>query len=331
LRIPLIDLGPFFTGSAEGRGQVVAEVRAACEQTGCMLITGHGVPLDLIERVDRLWRAFFDEPLERKLEAAPADQNLFRGYYGMGSGALSYANGKPTPPDLRELYFINRLDPLPEPYLARLGPTLDYVTHPNIWPAGPPGLREASEAYYRALERLAGQLLAIFAVALDLPEDFFADKVDKHNSTFNILHYPDQREPPLPDQLRCGAHTDFGGLAIFHQDGAPGGLQIQGRDGAWTDVPELPGALGVNLGDTMSLWTNHRWISPMHRVNNPPPEVAASSRRQSLLYFLAPNFDALIECVPSCIRPGDPPSPPPMTVGELILSRARKATEQEKG
>jgi isopenicillin N synthase-like dioxygenase len=172
--------------------------------------------------------------------------------------------------------------------------------------------------------RLAEKLVAIYAAALALPEDYFADKIDRHHSTLGVSNYPSQPDPPLPGQQRCAAHSDFSMQTIVHQDDAPGGLQIQGSDGEWVDVPRRAGALVVNLGDTMAWWTNHRWRSPVHRVINPPAEVAGSSRRQSLLFFHAPNYDATLACVPTCEGVTNSPEPPPLTVGELIMRKNLK-------
>jgi isopenicillin N synthase-like dioxygenase len=48
----------------------------------------------------------------------------------------------------------------------------------------------------------------------------------------------------------------------------------------------------VNLGDLMGRWTNDHWVSTLHRVVNPPMESASMSRRQSLVFFHNPNYDA---------------------------------------
>jgi 2OG-Fe(II) oxygenase superfamily len=45
------------------------------------------------------------------------------------------------------------------------------------------------------------------------------------------------------------------------------------------------GALLVNLGSLMARWTGGAWKSTLHRVTNPAPDVAASSRRLSLAFF----------------------------------------------
>ena len=49
------------------------------------------------------------------------------------------------------------------------------------------------------MDRLARQLLEIFAVAMDLPHDYFADKVNHHTSTLGVAHYPDDIELTAAD------------------------------------------------------------------------------------------------------------------------------------
>ena len=94
--------------------------------------------------------------------------------------------------------------------------------------------------------------------------------------------------------------------------------------GAWTDVPIVPDCFIVNIGDLMAQWTNDRWRSTLHRVVNPPVDVAGSSRRHSMVFFHQPNFDAVIECLPSCLAPGERPKYAPVTSGGHLLDRLLK-------
>lgn len=136
--------------------------------------------------------------------------------------------------------------------------------------------------------------------------------------------YPPQTSPPLPGQLRRGAHTDFGSLTILYQDAAPGGLQVQTAVGDWRDVPPVGGSFVVNLGDLMAAWTNDRWVSTMHRVVNPSTDVAAT-RRLSIAFFHQPNFDTIIECIPTCLAPGGRPRYEPVTSGQWLIDKLSKS------
>jgi isopenicillin N synthase-like dioxygenase len=171
------------------------------------------------------------------------------------------------------------------------------------------------------MEGLASDLMRIFAVALDLPEPFFADTLNRHISAIRLINYPEQPEAPVPGQLRSGEHSDYGSLTILKIENAPGGLQVRTRKGRWIDVPAVTDAFIINIGDLMMHWTNDRWISTLHRVVNPPRDRALGSRRLSMVFFHQPNYDALIECLPTCQGPGHPPKHPPVTSGEHRLRK----------
>jgi isopenicillin N synthase-like dioxygenase len=79
----------------------------------------------------------------------------------------------------------------------------------------------------------------------------------------------------------------------------------------------------------MARWTNDQWVSTLHRVVNPPEDLASESRRQSLVFFHNPNYDAVIECIPSCQSRDNPPKYPVTTSGEHLRSQfVRTQTQQ---
>lgn len=121
------------------------------------------------------------------------------------------------------------------------------------------------------MEKLADQVLRVFALALDLDEHHFDGKLKNPTSAMRAILYPAQLTPPEPGQLRAGAHTDTGTLTVLRGDDVPGGLQVRIRDGSWVDVHPEPDSFVCNIGDLMMRWTNDRWLSNMHRVANPPP------------------------------------------------------------
>jgi isopenicillin N synthase-like dioxygenase len=133
-------------------------------------------------------------------------------------------------------------------------------------------------------------------------------------------HYPEQVDPPAPGQIRAGAHTDYGAVTILLPENVPG-VQVLNRAGAWVDVSAPPSTFVCNIGDLMQHWTNDRWISTMHRVVNPPREAAAGNRRLSIPFFHQPNFDALIECLPTCCGPDNPARYEAVTSGQHRLTK----------
>ena len=110
----------------------------------------------------------------------------------------------------------------------------------------------------------------------------------------------------------------------------PRGLQVQNRLGERVDVPAIADSFITNLGDMMMRWTNDRWVSTPHRVLNPPRDVAIASRRMSIPFFHEPNFDTVIECLPSCCSALNPAKYPPVTVGRYVYERLMMVLADEE-
>lgn len=211
-------------------------------------------------------------------------------------------------------------------YAAGLG---HYFFSPNLWPDDPPGLRPVMEEYHSTLTALAATLMRVFALALDLDENYFDDKIDKTGAHIRLNKYPAQETAPVPGQLRSGAHTDYGTLTILYGEDTPGGLQVMGADGEWMDVHPAPGSFVVNIGDSMARWTNDRWVSTLHRVVNPPREHA-SSERLSAAFFHAANYDAEIKCLESCRSPQNPPKYEPTHYAAYYIDKLMKSRQTVK-
>ena len=316
-RVPLVDLTD--AEDPAGRVEVVETIRRACEDSGFLVVTGHGVDQACIDGIDAAARAFFALPLEEKMRYARTD-GVYRGYTPAEGSALAASRDVETPPDLCELYTVNRFDDPDVAARAGLRPGREAFFAPNVWPERPEGFKEAFEAYYAAMEDLAVRLMRLMASALDLDEHWFDDKIADHITNLAVNHYPALDRPPRPGQLRRGAHSDWGSLTILGHDGRPG-LQIMSPDGEWEDVPTVDGSFVINLGDLMATWTNDRWVSTMHRVVVPEGDT---DDRLSIAFFHQPSYDALIECIPTCAGADDPPRHETTTSGEWILSMLRK-------
>ena len=317
--IPGIDIAPFLAGSPADRRAVAAEVAAACRDIGFLVISGHGIARETLASTFERSFAFFDLPAEVKAGWRPTGPARQRGYHGVATRSLAATLGQQTPLDLRESVFLGPVDDHRE-YFARL-PEAATAYAPNILPDRPAGTAEAFTGIYRAYERLSLDLLRIFAVALDLPEEHFTPLMARHFSILGVHHYPALATPPEPGQLRAGAHTDFGAMTILAMTEGRGGLEARTPDGCWLPVLPRPGELVVNLGDMMQRWTNDRWVSTLHRVV--VPEVGdGGSRRLSIGYFVHPDFDAEIRCLPG---PGETPRYAPITAGGHIAEKIAKS------
>ena len=55
----------------------------------------------------------------------------------------------------------------------------------------------------------------------------------------------------------------------------------------------------------------------MHRVMN----NRAGRNRHSIVLFYNPAYDTHVECLPTCLTPGETPKHPPCTAGEHLAQR----------
>lgn len=322
--IPIIDIGAFETGDARTRAAIAANLAHAVEEIGFLTVTGHGVPDAVIERLRAGGSALFGLPIATKLGYLDQSMSLNRGYTPFAEEHNGSSGTTKAPPDLREGFIYGPFDHADEPYYT--APEAAYAYQPNIWPDVVPGLAETFKAYYRAVEGLNTRLLRVFADALGLETAFFLDKFDRHASVVRMLHYPAQDEAPLPGQLRRGEHTDFGSHTILLADDTPGGLQVRTRNGQWVEVFPPANAFIVNIGDLLMTWTNDRWISNLHRVVNPPAVTHRPTGRLSVAFFVHPNHDALIECIQTCRKDGEPARHAPVLAGDYRRMQVTKIT-----
>ena len=319
-RVPLVDLtGAFEPGPK--RKEVVEAIRQACEDVGFLVITGHGVPDEAVHGIDATSRAFFALPEEEK-RAYVGPPGVYRGFTPSQASALALSRDDESLPDLCELYTVNRFDDPDAALRAGLREGREGFFAPNIWPDPErvPGFKEAFETYYAVMEDLAVKLMRLMALALNLDEHWFDDKIADHITNLTVNHYPSLDRPARPGQFRRGAHSDWGSLTVLYHDGEPG-LQIMSPEGDWENVQAVPDSFVVNLGDLMAAWTNDRWVSTLHRVVVPEGDTGD---RISIAFFHQPTHDARIECIPTCTSPDDPPHHEPTTSGGWILSMLQK-------
>jgi isopenicillin N synthase-like dioxygenase len=291
--------------------RVVEQVGAACERIGFFTITNHGVPAEVIEGAWGAARAFFDRPEAEKMALALGDRegltaNLPQ-YYPFQEEALAAGLGVKTPGDLKESIGFGPND------------------GGRPWPAEPAELRPAMERYFTAMLGLGDQLRRVLLEALGRPGDVLDDLFPPNGgaSYLRAINYPEQ-EDVLPLQMRAGAHTDYGCLTILRSQDSAGGLQVKDRDGEWIDVRGLDDSFVINIADAMSVWSNDRFVSTVHRVVTPPDALVAGSRRQSIAFFYNPAADALIEPI---VAQGTHAHYDPITYQELQDRKVRVTHE----
>ena len=173
--------------------------------------------------------------------------------------------------------------------------------------------------------------MRIFALALKLDESHFDRTIDRNISMMRVLRYPAQTTAPLPGQLRAGAHSDYGSMTILRKELSDKSLQVKNKAGEWVGVPVVDGTFIVNIGDLMQQWTNDEWTSTVHRVVNPPLDSPENIDRLSIVFFHQPNYDAVVECLPTCMESDRPAKYAPISSGDHLVSKFVKQTTFGKG
>src|ERR1700722_17067299 len=301
--VPVLDLTPLTSG-----GDIVplaARLRHACETTGFFYVRHHGVPQEVIDNVFAATRRYFDLPLHERLKMK-IDDRFRRGFMPQGINQHpGYA------PDLKESYELALDLPLDDPDVAAGRP----LHGPNRWPPELPWLRAAAEAYFDATLELGKRLLRVFAVSLDLPEEFFLQYCRKPMVQTRLFHYPPQPPVVVERQLGVAPHSDYGMITLLTQDPI-GGLELLKRDGEWVGAPYVPGTFVINLGDLFKVWTNDLYVSNQHRVVN-----RSGKERFSIPTFFTLDYDAPAACLPSCQSAEHPAKYKPITSGDYLVSR----------
>ena len=297
--IPVLDLADYMRGDPAAPEMLAAELRDALENIGFFYIVNHGVSQDLIDSTFEANREFHAMPLEQKM-AVEINKSLIGYMPDLGQKLITsqYADGEK--PDRGEAFFMTR----------ETGPGL--TRSPNLWPRELPGFRDVLIAYYETMEVLGMKLLPLFARALDLPADYFAGDFRKNEtqSFVRASHYPP--DALLEGQYSCGPHTDGSYLTLLATSNVPG-LQILTTNGEWIKAPLWRGCFLVNSGDMVTRWSNGRVLSTPHRVINDGGED-----RYALPFFMQPNADAMLECLPTCCGPDNPPAEEPITCADYL-------------
>ena len=295
-QLPLIDM----------KSHMAAEqLRDACSNVGFFYLAGHGVPRALLDSQLEWTRRLFDLPVPSREKISMRKSKASRGYEPIATQVLDEG----APPDLKESFYLGR-DLAPEHQYVRAGL---HGYGANQWPESLPGFRGQMEAYFGALSDLSLGMMRLLALSLDLPQGYFDAMMREPMPVLRLIHYPLHPADARPNQLGAGAHTDWGALTFLLQDDA-GGLEVQNVAGDWVYAPPLPGSFVVNLGDMIERWTNGLYRSTMHRVLN----RARNRSRYSVAYFSNPDFNALVECLPTCTDATHPARYAPCTAGEHL-------------
>mmetsp|Transcript_12558 Transcript_12558/g.23177 ORF Transcript_12558/g.23177 Transcript_12558/m.23177 type:complete len:356 (-) Transcript_12558:203-1270(-) len=148
-------------------------------------------------------------------------------------------------------------------------------------------------------------------------------------TTLRMLHYWGMTQETLQKLVeeaapktrwRAGPHTDWDAVTLLFQQPEGRGLECAPNPKAsapgstWLEVPPQEGAIAINIGDMLSLWSNGRLLSNLHRVRLPTmEECAVAKSRYSIAVFMQADKSAIIE----------PEGRESITAGDYLLGRIR--------
>jgi isopenicillin N synthase-like dioxygenase len=305
--LAIIDIGPYLAGKTGALEQAAEELRVASETIGFYFVANHGIPQSLIDRVFVEAERFHHLPLEEKDKVKAIGEPI--GYLGVGGQtqrAEMYGKRSQHKDRSASYYIRDEYGPDHPDRLAKKPWVFD-----NRWPENLPGFRETCLEYFDAMSKLMAKIVVLQSQALGLGPDYLPNHegFKPMNSTLRLLNYP-PRIPENEGQYGIGPHTDFGYCTILAQAKKPG-LEILTTTGEWVQAPAPEGCLLVNNADLMRRWTNDRFRSAPHRVFN-----LEGDERFSIPFFTSPRWDVVLECLPSCTGPGNPPKYKPISRAE---------------
>ncbi|XP_010863374.1 2-oxoglutarate-dependent dioxygenase htyE [Esox lucius] len=298
--IPVVDFGAYKLGENEVSGEQLEilswQIKKAFTEVGFVYLQHTGITQLEVDEVLKISKTFFLLPDEMK---KPFSRKSFANNpnHGWVSSETERLNPK-RPGDLKEVFNISSL-------------------HPDMrWPSDM--FREIQSSFFLRCKDLCLRVLRVMAHSLGLEPEVFLNAhrligSDENGSTLRSLYYPEVRSDRVKEgQLRCGEHSDYGSITLVFQS-QEGGLQVRTRSGEFVNAPSIPGTVLVNIADLMQRWTSDVLLSAVHRVLLPP--AGDSSTRQSMVFFVQPDDEALITCCDGSNKY------PPVKSGAYLMER----------
>jgi len=310
--IPVVDLLDFLEGSDEKKKAFVEQLGKAYETVGFAAVKNHTIPDELIKKLYDYVQRFFSLPLAKKEKYEIKELAGQRGYTSFGK---EHAKGSDAP-DLKEFF--------------QYGQTIEEKNETNFLVEDYPenvmvseisGFNDILYSAYRHFEKSGSALLRAIAIYLKLPENYFEPYIKNGNSILRCIHYPPITQEPK-SAIRSEQHEDINLITLLVGASADG-LQILTRQNEWVGVTSLPEQIVVNVGDMLQRLTNNKLKSTTHRVVNPPKELWHTSRF-SMPFFLHPQSEMSLACLPQCIDVNHPKAYNDIIAGEYLDERLKE-------
>ncbi|MDH3689562.1 MAG: isopenicillin N synthase family oxygenase [Gammaproteobacteria bacterium] len=303
--LPVIDIGPLFGCREAPKRGVAEQLGNAARNNGFFYIKHHNIDPRLIDAAYSQAEGFFALRNEDKVRYYIGRSANHRGYVPVTEKG-SYTDELGS---RRYEAFDLALDlPPNDPDYIRGNRLLG----PNIWP-DMKGFRESITDYYDALADLGRVLCRGFEICLKLPQNYLDQYMTKPTSQLRLIHYLENRGTLTKKGMSMGAHTDYECFTVLHQ--RQPGLQVLNAVNQWVEAWPIEGTFLINIGDMLEAWTNGLFKSTLHRVVNRGHE------RFSMPFFVAANYDAVIEPLEPLVTESRPAKYASVIAGEHLLGQ----------
>ena len=305
-KIPSLDLRDFLSEDPQRKAEFIQLIGKAFQEIGFCAVKGHLLSDDLVERLYKQIKLFFDLPDEVKTKYEFPEYSGQRGYVSFGKeSAKGSKHG-----DLKEYWHFGQYVDEEEKG--------NYNYFPNINVDELPEFNKVGKEVYTSLENTAKHILRALALYLNIEENYFDQYIKNGNSILRHIHYPPILDDPK-EAVRASAHGDINLITLLM--GAHGkGLQVQHSNGEWIDAMAGKDELMINIGDMLSRHTNNLLKSTVHRVVNPDRELLKKSR-YSIPFFMHPVSEMKLNVLESCINKDNPKSFDDITAGDFLNER----------
>jgi isopenicillin N synthase-like dioxygenase len=307
-KVPTLSLSNYTKGTPEQQAHFVDNLYKGLVEYGFIILKDHGVEPALLHKAYSILEKFYQLPVETKRSYISKAGGGQRGYTPFGQEHAKDAQVM----DLKEFWHVGR-------EVADGHPLKDKYYPDNIWPSEVPEFKTVFSKLYADLEEAGQAMLEALTGPLEVPKDFFRQMTFEGNSILRLLHYPPIPEGTDPRCLRAAPHEDINFITILPAATASG-LQLKDRDGSWLDIVSEPDTLIVDAGDMLARLTNDVIPSTTHQVVNSPE--AKNKSRYSMPFFMHPNPNAMLSCLPSCRGAGA--KYPDITGGDFLMQRLRE-------
>jgi isopenicillin N synthase-like dioxygenase len=299
-KVPELSLADYLDVDPARRAAFTRRLLDGLQRYGFIILRDHLIASASIDAAYALMARFFAQAeFEKRRYIAGA-----RGYAPLGT---EHAKDQ-SAPDLKEFWQIG-----PEAPDHGAGP-LESMPG-NLWPEVPAGFRATFLALFDALQATGRVILEALAPALGQPPEFFERRTRERNSVLRLLHYPPVAGDAAAGSVRSAAHEDVNLITLLlAPQGA--GLELLDRDGRWLPVVTSRNDLIVDSGDMMARLTNDLIPATTHRVVNPSAENVS---RYSMPFFMHPDADVVLRCLPACLGAGA--RYPPIRAGTFLEQR----------